>query len=652
MRLFIVVSLFVGLFGLSACFMGNKVSTAQKAFEIGEYQRAADQFKRAYSRERNRYTKGELAFYMGECYRKTNLPHKAASAYSKSVRYKYEQRIGELYMAESYRKRGDYEKALEAYESYREKVPGDLRVINGVKSCKMAMADNGPQRYQVEKVKAFSSKFSDFSPVYSGSDYDLVYFTSMRTEKKKRKRNRITGQGGADIYMARLDAKGEWTDPEALDEAINSSFDEGASSMAADGKQMFFTRCRYDKEQPTDAEIYQIDRSGGRWSEPVLVTLGVDSVMMAHPAISPDGSALYFVSDMPGGLGGKDIWKCENSGGQWSVPVNLGPGINTPGDEVFPYVRNNGTLYFSSDTHVGYGGLDIFMANPVEEEQGSTWQIVNMGRPINSASDDFGIVFKGKGEEGLFSSSRGSSRAVDNIYSFVLPKLEFDMMGQVVSQKTGEPVEDAYLRVIGTDGTNTKIGMPEDGRFELDLQPESEYVLLVAAKGHFNHKEKIVTSGLAGNKTFELKVDLMPMEKSIVLNNVYFEAGGFDLQGDTRKELERLLQIMLDNPTLRIQLGAHTDDLGDETENLVLSQIRAEAVMQFLIDGGVPPENVSAKGHGEEQPVVVDKNMASRYKFLREGDVLSSDFINSLRRGNQADARKINRRIEFTVLDK
>ena len=631
---------------------GNKYQAGLKAYNIGEYHRAIPLLKKAYSKEKNKYTKGEISFFLGECYRNVNLPSRAASSYSKSVRYKYEVREAELYMAQSYLNAGKYEKALEAFESYYDKHPLEKRARDGILSCKMAMNDTVKSPYTITKMKVINSKYSDFCPVYAGKDFDQIYFTSMRTEKKKRKRNHITGQGGADIYYTHIDAKGNWTKPEALKEPVNTQFDEGTGSITGDSKEMFFTRCRYEKEEATEPEIYSMTRAGGKWSEPAIVNPGIDSVMMAHPAISPDGTTLYFVSDMPGGYGGKDIWKSTNSGGEWSQPVNMGPDINTAGDEMFPYVRADGTLYFSSDSHVGYGGLDIYKAEPKEIATGMIWEITNLGPGINTFADDFGIAFKGTLQEGLLSSSRGSSRAVDNIFSFELPKIEFTLEGSVLNNKTGKPIPGAYVRLIGTDGTNTKLSIQEDGKFSMQLKPAAEYVLLIAAKGFFNHKEKFSTFNEAESKVYQFDIDMLPTETAIMLRNIYFDENSYKLPEGAKTELDRLLRILLDNPSMKIEIGGHADDKGDDNVNITLSQKRAEAVMNYLVSKGVPKENLTTKGYGRSKPLKVDRNLASDYRFLRDGDILSPELIKQFKRNSQAQAHKLNRRIEFKIMDK
>lgn len=638
---------------VASCSIGNKMGKANKAYLIGEYHRAASQFKKAYKKEKNKYTRGEISFYLGECYRLTNKPNKATSNYSKSVRYKYENIEAELFLANTYLSRGKYEDAREAYESYLEKKSLDRRAHNGLASIRLVMNDSIKTRYQVEKVKALSNtRFSDYSPCYPGSEYDQVYFSSMRTEKKSRKRNRITGQGASNIYMARIDAKGEWTDAEPLDASVNTDFDEGAATMSADGKTMYFTRCPYDDEKPLSAEVYEVSRSGGKWGTPSQIAIGGDSLLVAHPAISPDGNILYFVSDMPGGYGGKDIWKAEKGGETgWGEPVNMGSVINTPGNEMFPYVRVDGTLYFASDSHVGYGGLDIYRA--VFDDEAGHYIVNNLGRPINSEGDDFGIVFKGMDEEGLFSSSRGSSKGVDNIYSFILPKLEFSMRGKVFSQKDEAPLTDAYVRLIGTDGTNIKLKIQEDGAFGVKLNKQTDYVFMAAGKGYFNYKKKFTTVGLADNTIFEFEVPMMPVEDAIVFQNIYFEKGQAGLNNTSKQELDRLVAIMGINPTMVLEIGGHASGEGDETEAIVLSQKRAESVMNYLLGKGVKTERLSAKGYGDSKPVTIDGRLARKYDFLKEGMVLYENNINRIRGNrNKRTAHEINRRIEFQIKKK
>ncbi|WP_068473865.1 tetratricopeptide repeat protein [Saccharicrinis aurantiacus] len=509
---FLIIAVLVG-----ACSGSKKLTQAKKSFSIGEYTRAAELYKKAYAKEKNRYYKGEYAWYMGESYRITNKPLKAASAYSKAVRYEYPEREAQFYMAESYRKAGKLDKAIPEYEEYLEKVPADIRAQRGLASCMMLQKEPQPNRYIIAKEKDLNSKYSDYSPTYAGTEFDYVVFASMRVEGKSKRKNRITGQGTSSIFYSKKNAKGAWEDPAPFEEPINNpKFDDGSPFVSHDGKELFFTRCKFDNEKPTGAEVVSCKRQGGQWGEPINASLALDSTLLdstviAHPALSADGETLYFVSDMEGGYGGKDIWKAEKAGeGQWGEPINMGSAINTPGNEMFPFIRKDGILYFSSDTHIGFGGLDLFKAELNEE---GNWDVTNMGEPINSIGDDFGIVFQGKDEVGLFSSSRGSTKGIDNIYSFVLPKLNFYLTG-LITNNNEEIVTGSYLRLIGSDGTTMKVKSPSDGKFKVKLKPNTDYVFLVAAEGYLNKKVKFSTSGEVNDKSFEYNIVMeKPLQK-------------------------------------------------------------------------------------------------------------------------------------------
>lgn len=415
---------------LSSC---GGYEAAQKAYNLGEYTKAAELFDGAQKKEQNSVRKAEECFLLGECYRKLGLHSKAAIAYQKAVRLKYSDDEAMLRLADSYRYIGKFDEARDVYSAYYERHKTDLRTNVGRESARMAegvwkelssikdKGDKNDSGYVVKPFRELNSKYSDFCPVFVGEGYDIVYFTSSRMEKKKKRTSKITGQGGATIYMSKVDGRGKWTVPTPLDEPFGKTGnDDGVANVSSDGRTMVFTRCPLNGQEGSPVHAYEIRREGGRWSEPVRILPGSDSTMMvAHPALSPDGQVLYFVSDKAGGYGGLDIWKSlRNVDGSWGPAQNLGPFVNSAGDEVFPSVRDNGTLYFSSNGHPGFGGLDIYKA---VEGEGGRYTVSNMGLPINSAGDDFGITFMGSAEEGLFSSNRGNAKGYDDIYSFSLP---------------------------------------------------------------------------------------------------------------------------------------------------------------------------------------------------------------------------------------
>ncbi len=415
---------------LSSC---GGYEAAQKAYNLGEYTKAAGLFDGAQKKEQNSVRKAEECFLLGECYRKLGLHSKAATAYQKAVRLKYPDDEAMLRLADSYRNIGKFDEARDVYSAYYERHKTDLRTNVGKESARMAegvwkdlsaikdKGDKNDSGYVVKPFRELNSKYSDFCPVFVGEGYDIVYFTSSRMENKKKRASKITGQGGSTIYMSKVDGRGKWTVPAPLDEPFGKTGnDDGVANVSSDGRTMVFTRCPLNGQEGSPVHAYEIRREGGRWSEPVRILPGSDSTMMvAHPALSPDGQVLYFVSDKDGGYGGFDIWKSlRNVDGSWGPAQNLGPFVNSAGDEMFPSVRENGTLYFSSNGHPGFGGLDIYKA---VESEGGRYVVSNMGLPINSAGDDFGITFMGSAEEGLFSSNRGNVKGYDDIYSFTLP---------------------------------------------------------------------------------------------------------------------------------------------------------------------------------------------------------------------------------------
>lgn len=516
-----ILSLIVVALAAMSC-GGNKGVAGMQAYELGEYDRAQKYLISAYQGEKNRYLKGQYAFCLAECYRHKGLYKKAASAYNRAVRANYADADALLRMGDCLRACGDTEGAAEAYAKYLIKKEGDLQAKAGVKSAQLleqekatmeaydykAAPDSG---YVVQLAKAFNSKYSDYSLTFAGDDYDVVYFTSMRVAKRRRKMNRITGQGNSNIYTSFIDGKGEWTIPEALEEPFATQIDDGTPSVSADGKTMYFTRCPYTPDAENNAECYEVKRSGGRWGEPKRIIPGGDSAMMvAHPAISPDGNSLYFVSDKAGGIGGKDIYvTTKGDDGEWTTAENLGAMINTKGDEMFPYMRADGTLYFASTGHVGYGGLDIYRAT---QNETGRYVVENMGFPINSAGDDFGISFRGTKEEGFFSSNRANAKGIDNIYSFALPELVFMLEGSV-TDPDGKAISGAFVRLVGTDGTNVKIRPTEDGRIGQTLDRDADYIVLCGAPGYMNQKHSLSTRGMGRSTTLQLKIRLQNAAK-------------------------------------------------------------------------------------------------------------------------------------------
>jgi len=638
---------------LSSCSVNQQIKKADKKYEIGEYYRASTIYKSAYPRvkatKEERQKKAYVAYRLGETYLLINENEKAERAFGNAVRYQYKDSVVYLLYADVLRKNKNPKAAIENYNIYLQAHPSNLRAMNGKNSALEAQEwEKNPTRYKVKKVTSLSSKKSERSPAYPGGDSDIVYFTSSRENKETgRKNSKITGIRNNDIFVARRNSLGQWDNIEPVEGEMNTIDDEGSPSFSEDGKTMFFTRARFLKGESLGAETYSSVRSGGKWGKEEKIKLSEDStITFAHPALSPDGKYLYFVSDLPGGYGGKDIWRSAKNGNTYGPPVNLGPTINTSGDEMFPYMRSDSTLYFSSNGHPGFGGLDIFRA---KENEDGTWEVHNMMYPVNSNMDDFGITFEKGKEKGLFSSNRGERKGYDKIWEFELPEMEFVIEGKVISS-SGELLADATVRIVGTDGTNVKIQTKKDGTFKFPLKKGVDYVLLGNSRGFLNQKNGLSTVGLEDTKTFPVTFNLASISKPVGLDNIFFEFGKATLTPQSSTALNKLITLLNDNPNITIEIGAHTDRVGSAEGNLQLSGKRAESVVEYLIKGGIEPDRLTAKGYGKSQPIVVDKNLAKKYTFLKEDNVLDEEFIDKLPPDQQKIADEINRRTEFRVL--
>ena len=571
-RLIIIISLFLS-FSVSVLAQRSKLDKAEAAFNAGEYFDAIDLYKNAYNDIKDKNDKAQILFKLGECFRNTDQPVKGELWYNKAIAKGYSDPLVYLYLGEMQKMNMKYEEAKESFKKYKEIEPKDSRADEGIRSCDLAQKwmDN-PSGYQVESMKFFNSKESDFAPAYASADYGTVYFTSSRDGATGNAIHGATGQNFADIFVSKVDRKGTWSEPVPLPEGINTEFDEGAPCLSKDFNTLYFTRCKSSKTKEFGCQIYYAEREGETWGKDKLIDLASDSIVIAHPAISPDELTLYFVSDMEGGEGGKDIWMVtrSNKGDEWSKPVNLGKDINTPGDEEFPYVHPDGTLYFSSNGLPGMGGLDIFKATPTKD---SHWKVENMEYPINSSADDFGITFQADEEKGYLSSSR-SVRGDDDIYMFTLPPLKFNVIGIVRDEKTDQPIADATIKSISSDGITIDSKTDKNGGFRFMLKPSTDYVFIASHQGYLNGKERETTKGFERSRDFKTVILLTSIEKPIELPNIFYDYGKWDLRPESMVALDKLVETLNDNPNITIELGSHTDSRGSDADNLVLSQKR------------------------------------------------------------------------------
>ena len=626
-----------------------KIRKAYEEFNAGHYSSAADMLRKVYNVTKIKEEQADILFKMGECYRMINEPKSAELWYGKAISRGFQNPIVHLHLGEVKKMREKYAEAKEEFIKYKEKVPGDRRGEDGIKSCDLALQwiENGTG-YVVENMKFFNSRQNDFSPAYASDDYGTVYFTSSRDAATGKNVSSVTGEKFSDIFVSKVDRKGVWSQPVPIDGEVNTEYDEGMCSFTPDFNTMYFTRCRSAANKAWGCQILTAQLVNGKWIREKVVEIASDTVVVAHPAIAPDELTLYFVSDMPGGQGGKDIWKVTraSSSDNWGRPENLGPTINTPNDEMFPYVHPDGTLYFSSNGHIGLGGLDIFKAR---EEDGK-WIVENMGSPINSFADDFGITFQAETERGYFSSSR-TLRNDDDIFYFTLPPLAFTLIGTVIDEKTELPLSQANVRVISSDGIFTDAQTGNDGTFKMTLKPGTDYVFTASKNGYLNGKERETTKGLDRSKDLRIFIKLTSIARPIEIPNIFYDFNSADLRPESMVSLDNLVDILNDNPTITIELGSHTDARGSESINLDLSQRRAQSVVNYLIEKGIARDRLTAKGYGKGTPKVVDEQMAAQHSFLRNGVTLTENYINSLpSRDDQETAHQFNRRTDFRVL--
>ena len=628
----------------------DQTSKARAAYAAGEYIVAIDLFKEAYNKVTDKQLKNEIIFLIAECYRITNQPSYAGRRYKQAIEKEYPNPIIYLRYADALKMEEAYADAMEQYRKYKELVPDDARGQDGITSCELAMEwMQRPSPYIVENMKYFNSRQSDYSPCYASDDYNIVYFSSSRDEALGNDIHGATGNNFSDIFQSRMDRKGKWSVPIALEETVNSEFEDGTPVMNIDYTTMYFTRCQVNKNKNFGCQIYTTNKSGDEWSDAEVLQIADDSIVVAHPAISEDELTLYFISDMPGGTGGKDIWKVsrDSRGGDWGKPVNM-KDINTVDDEMFPFVHHDGSLYFSSNGRIGLGGLDIFRGN---EQDDGTWKIENMRYPINSSEDDFGITFEKEMERGYFSSTR-KGRGNDEIYMFVLPPLKFNVIGEVRDDKTDEILEGAVVKSIGSDGITVETTTGDDGAFRFMLKPNTDYVFVASREGYLNGKERETTKGQDQSNDFRTTIYLSNIRETIELSNsnVFYDFARWDLRPEAMVSLDKLIETLTDNPTITIELMSHTDNRGQDDANIELSQKRAQSVVDYLIGRSVDAARLSARGYGENMPKVVTKRDNSIYSFMREGAELSESYINSLSAEQQEIAHQLNRRTEFRVL--
>ena len=645
-----VVSMF-----LTGCGADQALKKGDKFYAMGEYYDAANQYKKAYSQtpSKERQQRGQRALKMAECYRRINYTQKAIAAYNNAIRYKQTDSMTYLHLAQQLMKNAQYKEAEKqfqtALDSMGNNASTELRTLatTGLRSAQKAPGwKKEGSDYTIKRENLFNSRRADYSPVLGGEDNDRLFFTSTRNQAKGDELSGITGTKNADIFYSQKDDKGKWQRPEVIDTELNTDWDEGACCLSPDGRTMYLTQCKTDPDYPRFATIVTSQRSDAAWSKATELKMTNDTLStFAHPAVSPDGQWLYFVSDMPGGMGGYDIWRVRLTTSGVGGVENVGAPINTAGDEKFPTFRPNGDLYFSSDGHEGMGGLDIYIAKP----NSNGWRIEHPGFPLNSQGDDFGMTFEGMKNQGFFSSNRGDGKGWDHIYSFYNPEIIQTVKGWVYEQD-GYELTQAVVYMVGNDGTNMKLSVKGDGSFTQEIKAGVDYVLLGTCKGFLNHQEHIKVGPVKKSEEYVLQFPLASITAPVLIDNIFYDFDKATLRPESASALDELVVLLKENPNVTIELSAHTDYKGSAEYNKRLSQRRAESVVKYLTEHGVENERLTPVGYGKEMPKMIRKKVAERYPFLKENDVLTEEYVKTLKDDEQEQCNQLNRRTEFRVL--
>jgi len=626
-----------------------KLSDAIAKEDRGEYFDAAKIYRKVYSKTPSNkpFLRGSIAFHLAECYRRTGATQKALTAYSNAIRYDYRDSMTVLRSAQMYHKLGKYKEAAERYSLFLDSVPDSKIAQNGLAGCDSALLwKTKPSRYAVKRFDIVSSRDGEFCPVILGEKSDqIVFSTARKGVVGDSLKSPVTGIRNNDFFLVKQDENGKWQKPEHIDSEINTEYDEGAASASPDGSALYYTFCAEEDGIPKTADIYKSSRSGAQWGAGQRVAVFADTMIMAaHPSLGSDGY-LYFVSDVIGGFGGKDIWRIKEDMIGKSKPENLGPSINTEGDEMFPFFRDDSTLYFASDGHPGLGGLDLFRATPLE----NGWEVENLKAPINSNADDFGIVFEKGKNSGFFSSNRNDGRNADHIYSFEWPPYSIKIEGWVLDRDE-ETVDGAFVRIVGKDGSNRKFVAKTDGTYVAEIDKGIEYVMLGCAPDHLNQSHRIAIPDEEITDTFYVDFYLPAISKPVLIDNIFYDFDKATLRPESKEALDEIIVMLDDNPNVTIELAAHTDRKGTDEYNKNLSQRRAQSVVDYLIAGGIDPERLTAVGYGKSTPKSVPDYLAEQFDYLPEGQLLNDEFISTLTPDRQEVADQINRRTEFRVL--
>lgn len=655
----------VGVLMLSGVLLHTSCGTSRKeaaeAEARGEYLRAATLYGQLYRRTPPRALelRAYYAWHTAEAYRTLRQSQRALNYYRSAERYGYPDSLLLLRLGQATQMAQAYPKALEYYQRYLAVDSLSHLARVGIEGCRLALADTADvQRYRLQRADSWSSGASDYAPAFAPDGSELYFGSNRGREGDK---NDITGELDGNLYRLSRDQHGQWSSkPDTLVGALNTLADEGTPSLTADGATMYYTLAERSDQYMRTAQIWRASKSGEQgWSKGNLVDIWRDStIMAAHPSISPSGKTLFFVSDISGGYGGKDIYRVSIDNNSYGAVENLGLPINTPADELFPYCQSDSLLYFSSDGHPSYGGLDVYKAILLPSGQ---WHVQQLPKPLNSHADDFGIAFDPRlnqrpDEEslavrGIISSSRDDGRGRPHLYHFSLPQIVTIIEGYVMD-RDDYAIAGATVRLVGNskDASEVVATTKQDGSYRIKARGDVSYVMLASAPGYLNQYARFRTEVAQRSEQYVVDFRLASREEHEALRHVYYAFDSAELLPESAEPLGELIRIMQENPEIRIELSAHADRHGAQEYNLRLSERRAQSVVTYLIEQGIASERLLSCGYGQQKPVTVSQRQAEQYPFLKEGDQLTPEFVAALSEEQQAVCDALNRRTEFVVV--
>ena len=642
----------------------NPAKGADEAFSKQQYSLAIDKYKKAYSKvKKNKEEKNRITAQLAECYRLTGKYKRASTSYKRLIKNEWDKRNPEirLHYADMLKITGDYAEAIAQYNTYAERVPEDLRGRKGAETTALIEEwIENPSKYEINNVKKVNSREADFAPSYTTDNYNEIVFTSTREGASGKETDNWTYQNFSDLFQAKIDRKGEWSEPVLFDtENVNSEGNEGAAVFNSKFNTIYFTRCPNDEQKESGCQIYKSKRSGRAWGKPEMVEIATIDTMstIGQPTISEGELVIYFSANRRDGMGGKDIWVAfrDSKTKGFGRPMNLGEVINTHGNEMFPFLRNDTTLFFASDGHGGMGGLDIFVTTI--DTAGNWGEPRNLKYPMNSSFDDFGIVYHPTDDYGFFSSNRKGGRGLEDIWYFIEPPLNFTLSGTIRDDRTLMYMSDVSVQLVGSSGLSVTTRTNDEGFYsfgESQLEQNTTYEILVAKALYFNERATFTTVGVEFSKEFVKDFSLIPIPSDpIPLPEILYDLAKWDLKPQYQDSLQGLIQTLRDNPNIVVELAAHTDARDSYEKNDILSQRRAQSVVDYLIIRGIEPARLVAKGYGERVPLVLEKDVIRDGFPFSEGVTFDEAYIESLATNNEKEAaHQLNRRTEFRVLRK